>query len=78
MKRILATLVAVMFLAGFTSLSFAVTTTMEEKAGGAPAGEMKGEKHDEMKGEMKGEAKGEMKGEQKAAAKGEKKKKEKK
>ena len=62
MKRIMVSLVAVMCLAGFASLSFA-----------EDMGKMKGEMKDGMKGEMKGMKgemkgmKGEMKGEMKGA-----------
>ena len=61
MQKIVLSIVAVMCLAGFSSLSFAdeMGKTKEEMKG-----EMKGEK-EKMKGEMKGEKekmKGEMKG----------------
>ena len=61
MKKIVLSIVAVMFLASFSSLSFADEMgKMKEEM----KGEMKGEK-EKMKGEMKGEKekmKGEMKG----------------
>ena len=55
MKKIMLSAIAVMCLAGFSSLSFAEDM-------GKMKDEMKGEMKDEMKGEMKDEMKGEMKG----------------
>jgi Sec-independent protein translocase protein TatA len=57
MKKIMLSVVAVMCLAGFSSLSFAADM-------GKMKDEMKGEMK-EMKGEMKGDMKGDMKGEMK-------------
>jgi hypothetical protein len=73
MKKIMLSVVAVMCLASFSSLSFAEDMgSMKDEMKGEMKGmkdEMKGEMKgmkDEMKGEIKGDMKGEMKGKMKA------------
>ncbi len=62
MKKIMLSVIAVMCLAGFSSLSFAEDMgKMKDEMMGEMKGEMK-----EMKGDMKGEMKGKMKGKMKA------------
>jgi uncharacterized protein YjbJ (UPF0337 family) len=69
MKKIMLSVIAVMCLVGFSSLSFAADMgEMKDKMKGEmkeKMGEMKGDKAGEMKGDMKGEMKGDMKGEMK-------------
>lgn len=70
MKKIMLSVMAVMCLVGFSSLSFAadmgeMKDKMKEKMS-----EMKGDKSSEMKGDMKGEMKGDMKGDKMGEMKG--------
>jgi uncharacterized protein YjbJ (UPF0337 family) len=73
MKKIMLSVIAVMCLVGFSSLSFAADMgEMKDKMKGEmkeKMGEMKGDKAGEMKGDMKGEMKGDMKGDMKGEMK---------